>query len=160
MKNEWPHLLADLRAKRDALTQAIDVIEKNFAIPEEEDEPGLKDVTRPRRISRGPAKAGRRSKRASKRNERTNERAKRAPTGTRPRSLPDGTKGSAILEALRVKSPLSPGELAKALKIPRPRLAYQLKPLLQSGAVVAIGSGMRNRQFSLPPRSRAAKEAP
>jgi len=70
------------------------------------------------------------------------------------------TKGDAILEALRVKSPQAPGELARALKIPRPRLTYQLKPLITSGAVVVTGNGTRDRQFSLPPRSRAAKEAP
>jgi hypothetical protein len=75
MKNEWPHLLADLRAKRDALTQAIDVIEKNFAIPDD-DAPASSNGHAPRRrasATRGPAKAGRRSTRALK-TERTNER--------------------------------------------------------------------------------------
>jgi DNA-binding transcriptional ArsR family regulator len=64
-----------------------------------------------------------------------------------------------ILSALRVKSPQSPAELAKALKLARARLTYQIKPLLKSGAVLATGATM-NRQFSLPPRSRAAKEVP
>ena len=91
--------------------------------------------------------------------ERTNERAKRAPTGTRQRSLPDVTKDDAILDALREKSPQSPGELAKRLKLARPALTYQIKPLIKSGAVVATGH-TGNRQFSLPSRSRAAKEAP
>jgi len=67
------------------------------------------------------------------------------------------TTGNAILEALRVTSPQSPGELAKALKIPRPRLTYQLKPLISSGAVIATGV-TGNRQLSLP--GRRAKEAP
>jgi DNA-binding transcriptional ArsR family regulator len=57
-----------------------------------------------------------------------------------------------------VKSPQSPGELAKTLKMPRPRLTHQLKPLLKSGAVIATGS-TTTRQLSLPARSRA-KEAP
>jgi DNA-binding Lrp family transcriptional regulator len=64
-----------------------------------------------------------------------------------------------VLAALRMKSPQRPAELAKALKIARPLLTYRLKPLIKSGAVVATGATM-NRQFSLPPRSRAAKEAP
>ena len=66
--------------------------------------------------------------------------------------------GLRILAALQDHSPQSPGELAKTLKIPRPNLAYQIKPLLKSGAVVATGATI-NRQFSLPSR-RAPKEAP
>jgi len=74
MKNEWPHLLADLRAKRDALTQAIDVIEKHFTIPE--DGGGvLVEIEQPRRTPRRKIKGG---KKASKRNERTNERTSKA----------------------------------------------------------------------------------
>jgi DNA-binding Lrp family transcriptional regulator len=67
--------------------------------------------------------------------------------------------GQAIVAALRTKSPQRPGELAKMLKLARPALTYNIKPLLKSGAVIATGATM-NRQFSLPPRSRAAKEAP
>jgi DNA-binding Lrp family transcriptional regulator len=68
-------------------------------------------------------------------------------------------KGEAILTALRAKSPQSPGALAKALKLGSvSTLAYQMKPLLKSGAVIATGV-TASRQFSLPPRS-AAKEAP
>jgi len=97
-----------------------------------------------------------RSKTAAKRNERTNERAKRGPT----RSLPDVTKhGEAIIAALRAKSPQSPSELAKALKLERPAVTYHLKPLITRGTVIATGATL-NRQFSLPPRSKAAKEAP
>jgi DNA-binding transcriptional ArsR family regulator len=68
-------------------------------------------------------------------------------------------KVEAILTALRAKSPRTPGELAKTLKLKRATLNYQLKPLLKSGAVLATGT-TADRQFSLPPRSRAAKEAP
>ncbi len=67
--------------------------------------------------------------------------------------------GQAILSALRAKSPQAPAALAKVLKLARPALTKQIKPLLESGAVVASGATM-NRQFSLPPRGRAAKEAP
>ena len=69
------------------------------------------------------------------------------------------TKGEAIVAALQAKSPLSPGELAKRVKLSRPALTYQVKPLLKNGTVIATGATL-NRQFSLPPRSRAAKEAP
>ena len=69
------------------------------------------------------------------------------------------TKGDAILTALREKGPLSPGALAKVLKLASTStLAYQIKPLVKSGAVIATGKTL-DRQFSLPPRSRA-KEAP
>lgn len=66
--------------------------------------------------------------------------------------------GHPILAALRAKSPQTPGELAKRLKLRRPALTYQIKPLVKSGAVVATGA-TANRQFSLPGRGRAAKEA-
>src|SRR6185503_12671596 len=98
--------------------------------------------------------------RTTGRKERTNERAKRAPSRTATRSLPDVTKhGEAIIAALRAKSPQSPGELAKALKLERPAVTYHLKPLITRGTVIATGATL-NRQFSLPPRSKAAKEAP
>jgi len=67
--------------------------------------------------------------------------------------------GAAIVAALRAKSPQAPAELAKAVKLARPAVTYHLKPLIKSGAVIATGATL-NRQFSLPPRSRAAKEAP
>lgn len=69
------------------------------------------------------------------------------------------THGAGILTALRAKSPRSPGDLAKALKVSTATLRYQIKPLLKSGAVVATGI-THSRQFSLPGRSTAAKEAP
>jgi len=96
------------------------------------------------------------AKRNERTNERTNERAKRAPRRTARRSLPDD--GETIIAALRVKSPQSPADLAKVLKLARPTLTRQIKALLKSGAVVATGGGPRNRQFSLP--GRRAKEAP
>ena len=108
----------------------------------------------------GEASRPRGRKTAAKRNERTNERAKRGPSRPARRSLPDvTTHGEAILAALRAKSPQSPSELAKRVKLSRPALTYQVKPLLKSGTVIATGATV-NRQFSLPPRSKAAKEAP
>lgn len=68
-------------------------------------------------------------------------------------------KVDAILRALRAKSPRTPGDLAKALDLNAATLRYQIKPLVKSGAVLATGK-TADRQFSLPPRSRAAKEAP
>lgn len=32
MPNEWPHILADFKRKRDALNEVISVIEANFSI--------------------------------------------------------------------------------------------------------------------------------
>jgi DNA-binding Lrp family transcriptional regulator len=54
---------------------------------------------------------------------------------------------------------MNPRDLAKKLKLKRPALTYQLRPLIKSGAVIATGATM-NRQLRLPPRSKAAKEAP
>jgi predicted transcriptional regulator len=69
-------------------------------------------------------------------------------------------KREAILTALREKSPQSPRTLAKVLKLASTSaLNYQIKPLMKSGAVLATGKTL-DRQFSLPPRSRAAKEVP
>lgn len=52
---------------------------------------------------------------------------------------------------------MTPGALASALKIERPALRYQIKPLEQAGRVVCTGATM-NRLVSLP--GRRAKEAP
>lgn len=100
----------------------------------------------------------RRKKKALKRNERTNERAKRAPTARRPRSLPDDV-GEAIVAQLKAHGgSMKPGALAKALKIPKHVLRYQLKHVVRAGRVTVTGATL-NRQVALP-RSRAAKEAP
>jgi DNA-binding transcriptional ArsR family regulator len=66
--------------------------------------------------------------------------------------------GERIIAALRTTSPQTPRDLAKALKLARPALAYHMRPLLKSRAVLATGH-TGNRQFTLPPRT-AAKEAP
>jgi len=72
MQNEWPHLLADLRAKRDALTDVIDTIETHFSIPDE--------VAIVRSVSKGKrGRSGKRGRPLKRTNERTNERAKSAP---------------------------------------------------------------------------------
>ncbi len=68
------------------------------------------------------------------------------------------TKGEAIIAALRVESPQSPRDLAKRVKLQPAAVGYHMKRLIKSGAVIATGT-TNNRQFSLPPRSRAAKEA-
>jgi hypothetical protein len=69
-------------------------------------------------------------------------------------------KVDAILTALRVKSPQAPADLAKVLKLRSvSTLAYQMKPLLNSGAVLATGV-TADRRYSLAPRSKAAKEVP
>jgi predicted HTH transcriptional regulator len=133
--NDFHAIIAALEAKRDALTAAID---------------GLRaldgDVA--------PATSLRRKHARRKTNERTNERTSK----TRAvRSLPDE---AGILDHLKQHGePMTPRELAKRLKITRQTLTKQIAPLIASGAVLATGATM-NRQFRLPPRSKAAKEAP
>jgi hypothetical protein len=152
--NEWPRLLADLKAKRDCLTEAIDAIERVFTIPEDD---------APRRASTSAKKIG---KRAIKKrtNERTNEqKSGRHGAALTRRSLPKKTKTGAhrqaILDILRAKSPQSPGELMKRAGFHNlAALRYQLKPLMKEGLVTVTGATM-NRQVSLG-RARAAKEAP
>jgi DNA-binding transcriptional ArsR family regulator len=90
------------------------------------------------------------AKKALKRNERTNERAKRAPTRTARRSLPDDD-GAAIIAQLKAHGPMTPGALAQALGISRPNLRYQIKPLESAGRVVSTGA-TANRRVSLPLR--------
>lgn len=51
---------------------------------------------------------------------------------------------------------MTPSALAKALKISRPTLRLQIKPLEKAGRVVSTGA-TNTRQVSLPGR---AKEAP
>lgn len=40
MQNEWPHLLADLKAKRDGLNEVIATLERHFTIPDNDITPG------------------------------------------------------------------------------------------------------------------------
>jgi hypothetical protein len=151
----------------DHIQQAIDSLEQEIeAIDQRRGElQRAIDAMRPlaggterRHSGKRKKKIPRKIKRAAKRNERTNERAKRAPTQTAHRSRPDDTQGSPILDALRAKSPLSPGELSKRAGFKNlAAMRYNLKPLLTSGAVVATGSTAA-RQISLA--GRRAKEAP
>jgi len=71
----WPHLLADITAKRDALTQVIETIRTHF-VDDDTAEMSASPVVRPLRVDRN----HRPKKRALTRrtNERTNERKPRA----------------------------------------------------------------------------------
>ena len=75
----WPHLVADLTAKRDALTHVIDLITTNFSneIAQQEASANGQRGDRRRRTLGRPRKAVKRNERT---NERTNERAKGAPS--------------------------------------------------------------------------------
>lgn len=133
-ETDWPEVIAALTAKRDRLDAMIATLRTEF----------LDGAPAPPIPRRPPARHARTT-------------ATRTPA---PRSRPDVTDtGEKILAALRAKSPQSPAALATALKMPRPALTRQLKPLIKRGAVVATGATM-NRQFRLPPRSPAAKEVP
>jgi hypothetical protein len=141
---DWPHLLADLTAKRDALNQVIELLTTTFI---REDAPSSRaTVTRPAK--------------ALKRNERTNERAKRAPTGTRPRSLPDdGDHTAQIVAAVKKAGGIvTRGELLKALGTSLYHTKQWLAVALKAKAVVATGIKAHYR-ISLP-GARPAKEAP
>lgn len=82
---EWPHLLADITAKRDALNQVIETLTTHFIKDGSSDVDA--PVPRPRRGGRR-SKPGRR-KAAAKRNERTNERTSKArANGTAPTEPP------------------------------------------------------------------------
>jgi DNA-binding transcriptional ArsR family regulator len=69
--------------------------------------------------------------------------------------IPDEA-GARILAQLKTHGTMTPGALAKALKISRPNLRYRIKRLEQAGHVVSTGATAK-RQVSLP---RRAKEAP
>lgn len=80
--------------------------------------------------------------------------------GRTARVKADTDQGEDIVAMLKKHGgAMKPGELARALKLEVSTVRYQVKPLIKSGAVIATGKTM-NRQFSLPPRGRAAKEAP
>jgi hypothetical protein len=131
MSLDYPALILDLEQKRDALTHAIETLR------------GLAGETDPAPVRRRDVQKKWGGARAMPRN----------------RSLPDDAR---ILDQLKHHGePMSPRDLAKALKMTRPALTFQMKALITSGAVVATGSTM-NRQFSLPPArgKRPAKEAP
>lgn len=75
--NEWPHLLADLRAKRDALSAAIETLETHFTVLTDDDAPSNGHAPTNVR-GRAPEPTPRRA--AKQTNERTNERARTAPS--------------------------------------------------------------------------------
>lgn len=67
----------------------------------------------------------------------------------RPTPAPTGMEDS-ILAALKAAGePVSPSQLAKALKLPGANLSYRVRPLIESGRVVATGV-TTNRRLSLP----------
>jgi predicted HTH transcriptional regulator len=100
-------------------------------------------------------------KTAAKRDGRT-DGAKRGPArrAQAARSRPDvSERGQAILDAVKERGPISPGDLARRLKFPNINgLRYHLNPLLASRALVATGQ-TANRLISLPGQKRPAKEA-
>jgi Transcriptional regulators len=146
----WPHLLADITAKRDALTQMIEMIRTHFVA----DTPGempVSRIVRPGRIARN-----HRPKKSGPRGRRTDGRTEQGPRQSAQRSLPDDDVQNTILAALRKKSPQRPSELAQRLKISRPVLTYRLRELIKSGSVIATGATI-NRQIALAGK-RAARD--
>lgn len=73
MNTEWPHLIVDLKAKRDALDQLITIIETQFAIPDD----GAQSAPIEKQARRG-RKPGRPKKALKRTNERTKQGASHA----------------------------------------------------------------------------------
>lgn len=131
----WPNVLADLEAKRNAITLIIDIVRMHFV----SDTPGeMPDST--------PAAATRRAKKPRK--------VKKARAAA---SADVNAKGAAILAMLKKHhGSMSPGALATALKLGSvSTLNYQLKPLVKAKLVRVTGT-TAGRRVSLP----GAKEAP
>lgn len=144
----WPHVLADLVAKRDALTTIIDTIRTHFVGDTPGEMPDSVAV---------PARDARKT-RALKGDGRTDGRTEQESGRRAARSLPDG-QGAAILATLKKHGGvMKPGDLSRALKLEPAALRYQLKPLVKSKAVVVTGKTM-SRRISLP-GANAPKEAP
>jgi len=135
-----------------AIQQTITLLEQEIDALEQRRGELLRVIDSLRPLAGEASIARGRRKTAAKRNERTNERARRGPT----RSLPDDGGEAIIAQLKKHAGTMTPGALAKALKISRPNLRYQIKPLEKAGRVVSSGATM-NRQVSLPGR---AKEAP
>lgn len=133
----WPNVLADMVAKRDALTTIIDMIRTHFA----GDEPGeMPDSTAAARQPDRRPKAERRAKPA------------RASSVNHDADV----HGQAILAALKKHGGvMKPGDLARAVKLEPANLRYRLKPLEKSKQVLVTGA-TAGRRISLP----GAKEAP
>lgn len=73
----WPHLLADLKEKRAAIDQVIDLLETHFTRDAESAEDQLRSIARARRGGKpGPKPGGRRALK-KRTNERTNEQKAR-----------------------------------------------------------------------------------
>jgi len=149
--NEWPHLLADLRAKRDALSAAIETLETHFTVLTDDDAPSNGHA--PTKVrGRAPEEKPRRA--AKQTNERTNEQG---PRRRAARSLPD--QAGPIVEALRKHgSVMKPGDLSTQLGVTPATLRARLAPLVKAKQVEVTGT-TRSRRIKLLP-TRTAKEVP
>lgn len=160
---EWPHLLADLKVKRDALDQVITILETTFSsdiAAADGVEVDVEDpVSRPLKRSkkRKPARraaAPKGIKSVDKTNERTNEHE---PRQRAARSLPDvDAIGDRIVAALRDRSPQKSGEIGALVKLTGGHLTRLLVKLSEAGRIQRSGTG-RASSVSLPGR-RPAKE--
>lgn len=126
MNHEWPNLLADLKAKRDALNQVITTIETHF-VPVNGEMP------------------------ASSVNGRTVRRTNRGKVVKASKTAED--YGEAVLGALRKNNPMMPGQLADRLAVDRATLRHWLSVLVKAKRVEITGN-TTNRQVWLPGTAR------
>lgn len=130
----WPHVLADLRAKHQALGDIITIVETHFV-----------DDASPGEIPASPATA------------KLKKRATRPkPTTTRGPEQTDHT-AEVVAAIKKAGGSMAPGELAKILKVDRVTVRKWVSRMVTAKTVVATGSTL-NRRFSLP--GRGPKEVP
>lgn len=133
----WPHLLADLKAKRAALDQVIEIVERTFVLEEE--------LASPAPAASAKRPYTRRGKPARK---------VKAVRG-RPRAASVTPARERVLDLLRTRSPLKPRELAAQLKIDAWKVSYDTKPLIAEGLITVTGK-TNTRAFAITEKGRLA----
>lgn len=139
---EWPNILADLKAKRDALTQVIATIETHF-VPVNGEMPE----------SPLPMRAKGTARRILKRNGAVARVKPATPPGLRAAS--SDLRATAILAALKENSPQSPMQLAKRLAYETTSaLMYHVTKLKKAKRLEVVGPP-NNRRIGLPGKTAA-----
>lgn len=147
---DWPHLLADLTAKRDALNQVIAILTTQFG-SENGNGASAPSLPRGRRTkSPRPPKPRRSIKRAAKPGPRT------APAAALDHPNRDQARTDAVLQLLAA-GPLPTKAIAARLRQDRTVVKMALQRLKKGGTLEQVGHGPGTK-WVLP--RDAAKEAP
>lgn len=141
-KTAWPHLLADLIEKRDALTHIIEIVQTQF-VDDEDDAAEAIPTPAVRRAVR--ARRGRPRKQAT-----ASSTPRRAARTTRDETRRDDERRATIL-ALLETGPLATRDVATKLKLDRILTKMTLQRMKKVGLVTSTGvtSGQR---WALPGR--------